>query len=84
MAERPSGSSVLYAEWRRGLKDLQNVAINPWNGNVATHEEPGTIGNPTAQIVSDEIHGGREQEHDGILHRGRGREVEEPAMEVEG
>jgi hypothetical protein len=43
----PSTSSVLWAEWRRGLKDLQNIVLNPWQGHTATHEEPGTIANPT-------------------------------------
>ena len=43
----PSTASVLWAEWRRGLKDLQNFVLNPWQGQVAQHEEPGTIANPT-------------------------------------
>jgi hypothetical protein len=47
----PSTSSVLWAEWRRGLKDLQNIVLNPWQGQTATHEEPGTIGNPTHMEV---------------------------------
>jgi hypothetical protein len=46
-AEAPSTSSVLWAEWRRGLKDLQNAVLNPWNGVTQTHEEQGTIANPT-------------------------------------
>ena len=46
---RPTTSSVLWAEWRRGLKDLQNAVLNPFNGQVATHEEPGTIAAPTRQ-----------------------------------
>ena len=52
-----STSSVLEAEFRRGLKDVQNAVLNPWNGVVATHEEAGTIANPTQQIVTQEIQG---------------------------
>lgn len=52
---RPSTSSVLWAEWRRGLKDLQNAALDPWNGVTQTHEEPGTIGSPTQAMVTQEI-----------------------------
>ena len=43
----PSTSSVLWGAWREGLKDLQNAVINPDNTFVATHEEIGTIANPT-------------------------------------
>lgn len=52
-----SSSSVLWAEWRRGLKDLQNAVVNPWNGVTPTHEEPGTIANPTPQLVTEDING---------------------------
>lgn len=52
---RPSTASVLWAEWRRGLKDLQNAVLNPWNGITQTHEEPGTIASPTQAMVTQEI-----------------------------
>ena len=52
-----STSSVLSAEWRRGLKDLQNAVLNPFNGVTQTHEEIGTIANPTQMMVSAEIRG---------------------------
>lgn len=54
----PQQWAVLDAEWRRGLKDLQNAVLNPWNGITATHEEPGTIANPTPQQVTRELEGG--------------------------
>jgi hypothetical protein len=54
----PSTSSVLWGEWRRGLKDLQNIVLNPWQGYAATHEEPGTIANPT----NIEVYRNRHQE----------------------
>lgn len=50
-------SSVLWAEWRRGLKDIQNAVLNPWNGITPTHEEPGSIANPTQQLVTEDIRG---------------------------
>ncbi len=52
-----STSSVLSAEWRRGLKDLQNAVLNPWNGITQTHEELGTIANPTQFQVTSETRG---------------------------
>ena len=52
---RPSTSGVLWAEWRRGLKDLQNAVLNPWNGVTAKNEEPGTIASPTQAMVTQEI-----------------------------
>lgn len=57
-----SSSSVLAGEFRRGLKDAQNVVLNPWNGITATHEEPGTIANPTQQMVTEDIRGDRDFE----------------------
>ena len=54
---QPSTSSTLWGEWRRGLKDLQNAVLNPYNGMTQTHEEPGTIGNPTPQMVTQDIQG---------------------------
>lgn len=50
----PDQYSVLWAEWRRGLKDLQNAVLGPWGG---THEEQGSIANPTPQIVTQEMGG---------------------------
>ena len=52
----PSTASVLCAEWRRGLKDLQNFVLNPWQGHVAQHEDPGTIANPTNLEVYQDRH----------------------------
>jgi len=53
--EAPSTSSLMYALGRQGLKDLQNAVLDPWNGQVATHEEPGTIANPTQAMVTQEV-----------------------------
>jgi len=77
-AGRPTTSSVLWAEWRRGLKDLQNAVLNPFNGQVATHEETGTIASPTQAEVTAEkgtVYG-YQQMLDGYAARGsaQGRE----------
>ncbi len=50
----PKTTSVLWAAWRQGLKDLQNAVLNPDNHFSATHEEIGTIANPTQIEVSNE------------------------------
>jgi hypothetical protein len=65
-SERPSTSSVLWGEWRRGLKDLQNAVLSPFNGQVATHEEAGTIGNPTQAIVTNEIQGEQQSSYEQV------------------
>ena len=72
-----STSSVLSGEWRRGLKDLQNAVLNPWNGVTQTHEEPGTIANPTQQMVTEDIRG--ERNFESILNDYAARNV--PAKE---
>lgn len=68
---RPSTSSLLAAEFRRGLKDAQNAVLNPWNGVTAQHEEPGTIGNPTPQMVTQSIQGERSFDDVMASHAGR-------------
>jgi hypothetical protein len=61
----PSTSSVLWAEWRRGLKDLQNAVLNAFPDHAAQHEEPGSIANPTQLEVYQEKHNDQpSQEYD--------------------
>lgn len=57
--ELKRGWATIEAEGRRGLKDLQNFVLNPWNGFIATHEEAGTIGNPTQAMITNDIQGKR-------------------------
>ena len=74
-SQRPTTSSLFWAEWRRGLKDLQNAVLNPWNGHVATHEETGTIASPTQAEVTAEkgtVYG-FQQMLDNYASRGVGR-----------
>ena len=76
-----STSSVLSAEWRRGLKDLQNAVLNPFNGVTQTHEEPGTIANPTQQMVTEDVRG--EQSFESVLdsYSARNAPAKEPVRE---
>ncbi len=56
-AERPKGSAVLWAAWRAGLKDLQQVALTPLPGqSMPTVSEPGSIANSTNYEVHQEKH----------------------------
>lgn len=78
-----STSSVLSGEWRRGLKDLQNAVLNPWNGVTQTHEEPGTIANPTQQMVTEDIRGDRNFESVLNDYAARGGSTKEPQRELQ-
>ncbi|WP_337177537.1 hypothetical protein [Paludisphaera sp.] len=61
----PSTSSVLWAAWRQGLKDLQDRVLNPWHGQSNQRDEPGSIANPTQQDVNQNQHPERiNQEYD--------------------
>jgi hypothetical protein len=84
MMAAPSTSSVLWAQWRQGLKDLQNAVVNPWNGFTATHEELGTIGHPTPQMVTEDIRGGQSYQSMLEHHAVRGSEIQQqPEREME-
>ena len=78
-----SSSSVLSGEWRRGLKDLQNAVLNPWNGVTQTHEEPGTIANPTQQMVTEDIRGDRNFESVLNDYAARSGPAKEPQRELQ-
>src|SRR5262245_35637485 len=43
---RPSTSSALWAEWRRGLKDLQDFVLTPFPDSHKSRYEPGGIATP--------------------------------------
>ncbi len=77
----PSTSSTLWAEWRRGLKDLQNAVLNPFNGITQTHQELGTIANPTPQIVTQGVQG--EQTFDQKLGEYATKPAPEQAKEMQ-
>jgi hypothetical protein len=50
--------ATLNAEFRRGLKDLQDAVLTPFpDSMMKSRDEPGTIANPTQLIVTEEIKG---------------------------
>lgn len=53
----PKQYAVLGAEWRHGLKDAQDMVLNAFPDGFPQRNEPGTIGNPTQHIVTQEIQG---------------------------
>lgn len=83
--ETPSTSSLMYALWREGLKDAQNAVLDPWNGQTATHEEPGTIGNPTQAMVTQDVGTVYGHPHDAYLDDVAAQHIEppEPQPEIE-
>ena len=50
---RPSFTSPLYAFLRQGSKEL-GQALQALPGSIHVVEEPGTLGNPTQQMVTEE------------------------------
>jgi hypothetical protein len=44
----------LFAEWRRGLKDAQDVVLNAFPDSHKSRDEPNTVGNPTQYIATQE------------------------------
>ena len=62
--QRPSFSGPLQAAWRQGLKELGAV-LPAFPESVRPIEEPGTLGNPTPQMVTEQI-----------APRGEGRDFE--------
>ena len=80
--QTPSSEGVLYGEFRRGLKDLQNTVLDPWNGQVATHEEPGTIGNPTQAMVTQDV-GTVYGHHDAYLDQAAAQQIAPPERQME-
>lgn len=80
--QRPSTGSLLMGEFRRGLKDLQDKVLDPWNQRMATHDELGTIGNPTQAMVTQDV-GTVYGHHDAYLDEVASRHIEPPQPEPE-
>jgi hypothetical protein len=76
-----STSSLLWAEWRRGLKDLQNAVLNPFNGHTATHEEAGSIAHPTQAMVTRDIQG--QDDFKGMLNEYASRSTPQQEQQME-
>ncbi len=73
----PSTESVLWAQWREGLKDLQNAVLDPWSGYAGSHEEIGTIANPTQiEVTKDRDAYHAELDQIGVHARQQSQELE--------
>jgi hypothetical protein len=81
-SNRPSFSAPLYAALRQGAKEIAQ-ALPAFPDSVHPVEEPGTLGNPTQAMVTQEI--GTVQGYNSTLEdyasRGAGREEQERGME---
>lgn len=79
----PSSSSLFYAMWRQGLKDVQDVVLDPWHGAAATHSELGTIGNQPPQLITQDMRG--DQSYQAMLERysARAEPQAEQSQEIE-
>ncbi|HVX64757.1 MAG TPA: hypothetical protein VHC19_29330 [Pirellulales bacterium] len=82
-SETPSTSSLMWGLWREGLKDMQNAVLDPWNGQTATHEEPGTIANPTQAMVTQDIGTVHGYHHDAYLDQVAAQHIEQPEPQIE-
>ncbi len=48
------GAAVLHAEFRRGLKDLQDAVLQPFPDSKQSRDEANTIANPTQFTATQE------------------------------
>lgn len=80
---RPSFSAPLYAALRQGHKELAEGMLPAFPDSVRPVHEPGTLGSPTAQMVTEQI--GSVYGYDKMLDRYAGHQVErnEPEQEME-
>lgn len=53
-SERPSVTAPLYAFIRQGHKEIGQV-LQAFPDSIRVVEEPGTLGNPTPQMVTEQI-----------------------------
>lgn len=51
------GAAPLHAAYRGGLKDLQDAILPAFPDSMKTREEPGAIGTPTQQLVTEQMTG---------------------------
>lgn len=70
MSERPSFTSPLYAAVRQGAKEIAQ-ALPAFPESVQPVNEPGTLGNPTPSMVTDQIEYGHESDrsYEAMLER---------------
>lgn len=81
-SNRPAFSSPLYAWLRQGLEETAKV-LPAFPDSIQCVEEPGTLGNPTAQMVTEQM--GTLSGYDRMLdaYASQGREENEKEQELE-
>ena len=79
---RPAFSAPLYAALRQGSKELAQI-LPAFPESVRPIEEPGTLGNPTAQMITEEMGTlkGYDRMLDAYASRGNERDAPEQGME---
>ena len=77
---RPSFISPLAAGLRQGFDELGEI-IPAFPDSIRCVNEPGTLGNPTMQMVTEQMRGTANYEE--VLEHFGGREQEEPQREQE-
>ena len=77
---RPSFSAPLWAAGRQGAKELAQ-ALKAFPDSLHPVEEPGTLGNPTMQMITEQIRG--DESYEQMLDRYAGMEQEQPQREQE-
>jgi uncharacterized protein YgbK (DUF1537 family) len=79
---RPAFTAPLYAALRQGSKEFAQV-LPAFPDSVRTVEEAGTLGNPTPQMVTEQM--GTLHGYDRMLdaYASRGREVSESEKDLE-
>jgi hypothetical protein len=82
MSERPSFSAPLWAALRQGTKELAQF-LPAFPDSARTVEEPGTLGNPTPQMITEQMgtFDGYNQMLDSYASRNAGRSEPEQGME---
>lgn len=77
---RPSFSGPLYAGLRQGAKELTPL-LKAFPDSMHPVEEPGTLGNPTMQMITEQIRG--DEGYEQMLDHYAGKEQEPPQREQE-
>lgn len=77
---RPSFSAPLLAAGRQGLDEIAQI-LPPFPDSMRCVEEPGTLGNPTMQMITEQMRGTDSYEQ--LLDDYAGKEHAQPQREQE-
>jgi hypothetical protein len=77
---RPSWSAPLLAAGRQGLDEIAQI-LPPFPDSIRCVNEPGTLGNPTMQMITEQMRG--DESYEQMLDQYAGKEQEPPQREQE-